>query len=64
MPYVRRRGMLSENKVIFCGIIFIVDMGMDLLQGEKVSQSLFQASDNRVGKSVLQMHGMCQTNSY
>jgi hypothetical protein len=50
--------MLSENKVIFCGIIFIVDMGMDMLQGEKVSQSLFQASDNFVEKSMIQMHGI------
>jgi hypothetical protein len=45
--------MLSENKVIFCGIIFIVDMGTDKLQCEKGSQSLFQASDNFVEKSVL-----------
>ena len=29
--------MLSENKVIFCGIIFIVVMETDMLRGEKGS---------------------------
>ena len=53
MSYVRESGKLSENKVIFCGIIFIVDMGTDKLQGGKGSQPLFQASDNFVEKSVL-----------
>ena len=37
MYYVGRRSMLSENKVIFCGIIFIVVMETVRLRGEKGS---------------------------
>jgi hypothetical protein len=45
--------MLLEKKVIYCGIIFIVDMGTDKLQGEICAYSLFQASENFAENSVL-----------